>query len=42
MQIITDDETTVLRLAKDGAITKLSLVFSWRYMAYLYYIETNL
>jgi hypothetical protein len=42
MTVTTNDETTLRRLAKEGAITDLKLIFSWEHFTFMYEIKTNL
>lgn len=42
MQVITDDSSTLIRLVREGYATDLKLTFSWRYMTWMYLIQTKL
>jgi len=42
MTVTTNDPSTLIRLAREGAIIDLSLTFSVRHWTFMYEIKTNL
>lgn len=42
MTVTTDDSQTLINLARLGVITNLELRFSWKYMTFMYLIQTTL
>ena len=42
MTVTTDDETTLIRMVREGLATEVKLRFSLRHWRFMYEIKTNL